>query len=715
MSAHVLTRRDFIRGGTALVIGFSLPLETACQQGSKGQANPLNAWVKIAPDNGVTLMLAKCELGQGIMTALPMVLADEADVDWTRVHVVHADTNPSIYDMGTGGSGSTAGQFTPLRQAGAAARQMLIAAAAQRWNVSPESCRTAKGIIYSGAQKATYGELAEAAAKLPVPDLKSVPLKSSQDFAYIGKPLPRVEIPSKCDGSAQFGLDVRVPGMVRAVIARCPYYGGSLKNFDAAKAKAIPGVIDVIAIPEVSSAHSRAGVEVVAENTWAAMRGRDALAVNWEGAKPEDTSDTLRQRMVALADQSGKVLRNEGNAAEVIAKAATKVEAAYEMPFLAHATMEPMNCTVHVRSDGAEIWAPTQSPEWIAGAVARATGLSPKSIVGHTLLSGGGFGRRYQLDFAVEAALVSKAVGKPVQVVWTREDDMRFDFYRPANYHKLAGALDENNRLVAWHHRLVSTSIRDFWGGKSEGQEIEGAIDVPYAIPNILLEYAPAPTSVPRAWWRSVANSFNGFVVQSFMDELAHVAKQDPLQFRLALLPDREVNPKSKEPEFDPRRMRAVMQEAAKRAGWGTAAPKDRARGFAAHYSFDTYVAQVAEVSVNTGNLQVHRVTCAVDCGRAVNPDGVKAQMEGAIIFGLSAALYGEITVKDGAVEQGNFDDYPIARIADAPDTEVYVLTNDHVPTGCGEPGVPPIAPAVTNALFAATGQRIRKLPIRLT
>jgi len=715
MSANVVTRRDFIRGGTALVIGFTLPLDIACQKESKPAVNPLNAWLKIAPDNSVSLMLAKCEIGQGIMTTLPMVLADEADVDWNLVHVVHADTNPDVYDMSTGGSGSTAGQFTPMRQAGAAARQMLIAAAAQRWNVSRESCRTAKGVVFSGSHKATYGELAEAASKLPVPDLNSVPLKDSKDFAYIGKPVPRVEIPAKCDGSAQFGLDVRVPGMVRAMIARCPYYGGKLKSFDAAKAKAIPGVIDVISIPEVSSAHSRAGVAVVAENTWAAMRGRDALVVNWEGAKPEDTSDALRQRMVALANQPGKVLRNEGNATDVVAKSARKLEAEYEMPFLAHATMEPMNCTVHVRSDGAEIWAPTQSPEWIAGAVAKATGLQPKSIVGHTVLSGGGFGRRYQLDFAVEAALVSKAVGRPVQVVWTREDDMKFDFYRPANYHKLTGALDENNRLVAWHHRIVSTSIRDFWGGKSEGQEIEGAIDMPYAIPNIQLEYAPAATSVPRAWWRSVANSFNGFVIQSFVDEVAHAAKQDPVQFRLALLPDREVNPKSKEPEFDPRRMRAVIQEAATRGDWGKAAPKGRARGFAAHYSFDTYVAQLAEISVNNGNLQVHRVVCAVDCGRAVNPDGVKAQMEGAIIYGLSAALYGEITVKDGAVEQGNFDDYPIVRTIDAPETEVYVLTNDNRPTGCGEPGVPPIAPAVTNAIFAATGQRIRKLPIRLT
>ena len=714
MSASVVSRRDFLKGGTALVIGFTLPLDMACRGYSRPAANPLNAWVKIASDNSVTLMLAKCEIGQGIMTTLPMVLADEADVDWNVVRVVHADLNPAVYDMGTGGSGSTTGQFTPMRQAGAAARQMLIAAAAERWNVPRESCRTSKGIVYSGAQKAAYGELVDAASKLPIPDLKSVPLKNPADFAYIGKPLPRLEIPSKCDGSAQFGLDVRVPGMVRAVIARCPYYGGRLKSFDASKAKAIPGVIAVIEVPEVRQAHARAGVAVVAENTWAAMRGRDALAVNWEGAKPEDTTAALRERMVTLAGQPGKVIRDEGNAADAIAKSSKKLEAVYETPFLAHATMEPMNCTVHVRADGAEIWAPTQSPEWIAQAVAQVTGLPPKSIVGHTTLSGGGFGRRYQLDFAVEAAQVSKAVGKPVQVVWTREDDMRFDFYRQLTYHKMTAALDEQNRLAAWHHRLVSTSIREFWGGKPEGQELEGT-DLPYSIPNVRLEYAPVPTSIPRAWWRSVANSFNAFVVQSFIDELAHAANQDPVAFRLSLLPS-TAPPKSAsdEPVFESERMRTVMNEAARRAEWGKPLAKGRARGFAAHYSFNTYVAEVAEISVENNNLQVHRVTCAVDCGRAVNPDGVKAQMEGGIIYGLSAALSGEITVKDGAVEQSNFDDYPIARIFEAPETEVIVIASDKPPTGCGEPGVPPIAPAVTNAIFAATGQRVRRLPIRL-
>lgn len=713
MNSPDLTRRDFIRGSAALVIGFSLPLDMACQSEQRKHTNPLNAWIKIAPDNSVTLMLAKCEIGQGIMTGLPMVLADEADLDWNAIKVVHADLDPEVYGMATGGSGSTASSFTPMRQAGAAARQMLISAAAQRWNVARESCRTSKGTVYSGSQKASYGELAEAASKLPVPNLKSVSLKNPSEFLYIGKQVPRFEVPCKCDGSAQFGLDVRVPGMVRAVIARSPYYGGKLKNFDASKTKAIPGVIGVVEIPESRGAHSRAGVAVVAENTWTAMRGRDALVVSWEGARPEDTTDALRQRMQAAANQPGKVLRNDGNATQALANSSNKIEAEYELPFLAHATMEPMNCTVHVRADGAEIWAPTQSPEWIAGAVAQATGLSPKSIVGHTTLSGGGFGRRYQLDFAVEAALVSKAVGKPVQVVWTREDDMRFDFYRPATYHKLSGALDQNNRPIAWHHRLVSTSIRDFWGGKSEAQEIGGGIDMPYAIPNVQFEYAPAATSIPRAWWRSVENSFNGFVVQSFIDELAHAANQDPFEFRMSLLPPGKKLGEG-EDALETDRLRAVMQEAAQRAGWGKPLPKGRARGFAAHYSFNTYVAQVAEVSVDNKNVQVHRVVCAVDCGRAVNPDGVKSQMEGAIIYALSAALYGEITIKDGAVEQSNFDDYQIARIFEAPATEVYILTNDKDPTGCGEPGVPPLAPAVTNAIFAATGQRIRKLPIRL-
>jgi isoquinoline 1-oxidoreductase subunit beta len=711
MSRATLTRRDFLKDSAALVIGFQLTsCASAFQTGERPPANPLNAWVRIAADNTVTLILAKCELGQGIITSLPMILADEADLDWTKVRVEHADTNPAIYDMGTGGSGSTTGSFTPLRQAGAAARQMLISAAAQRWNVSRESCQTRKGVVLSGAHQATYGELAEAAAKLPIPFLKQVPLKDPKDFLYIGKPVPRVDIPSKSDGSAIFGMDVRVSGMVRAVIARSPYYGGKVKSYDASKAKAVPGVIDVVQIPAVDSAHSRAGIAVIAQTTWAAMKGRDALVIDWEGAKPDDNSTALREKMVALAGQPAqKSVRSDGNADEVISKAAKKLEAVYEAPFQAHATMEPMNCTVSVRDDGAEIWAPTQSPEWILGAVAKALGVSPKSIIGHTTLSGGGFGRRYQLDFAVEAALVSKAVKKPVQVVWTREDDMRADFYRPASYHKVSGALDEQGKPSAWRHHIISTSIREFWGGKPEAQEIEVAADLSYAIPNIHVEYSPAPTSVPRAWWRSVAASFNGFVVESFIDELAHAAKKDPLEFRLSLLP-----PDKTMDEFESNRMRAVLQEAANRSGWGKPLANGRARGLAAVHSFNTYVAQVAEVSAANGELRVHRVTCVVDPGRAVNPDSVKAQMEGGIIYGLSAALLGEITVKDGAIEQSNFDDYPMMRINDAPATEVYIVPSSKHPTGCGEPGVPPIAPAVANALFAATGQRVRKLPIRL-
>ncbi len=717
--ANGVTRRDFIKSGTALVIGFSLPGEIFAQNPERPQINPLNAWVRIAKDNSVTLILAKSEMGQGVWTSLPMILADELDVPWSSVKVEQALTDPTVYRHGTGGSGSVATSYLPLRQAGAAAREMLISAAAQMWDRPRESCRVEQGVVYQGARVRhfTYGELVETAAKLPIPDLKTVPLKNSNTFDIIGKPLPRLDIPAKVNGSAVFGLDVRVPGMVRAVIARCPFYGGKVKSFDASKAKAVPGVIDVVEVPAVKGAHSKGGVAVVAQNTWAAMQGRNALQVEWEGAPAGDTSDALRQRLSAADEKPGKAVRNQGDVDAAFTKAAKKIDAVYELPFLAHATMEPMNCTADVRADRAEIWSPTQSPDWIMGVVTQVLGLPRKSVVVHTTLMGGGFGRRYQTDFGVEAAQVSKAVGKPVQVVWTREDDMAHDFYRPASCHHLSAALDSAGQPAAWRHHICSTSIGAFWGRAPEQQEVTGAAEVPYAVPNIRVEYAPVDTSVPRAWWRSVENSFNGFAVESFIDEVAAEMKKDPLQLRLELLAGDRKIANAMSPDSAPletARLRAVLQEASTRSGWGKPLPKGRARGVACFYSFDTYVAHVAEVSVENKEVRVHRVTCAVDCGRVINPDGVKAQIESAVIYGLTAALYGEITVKDGAVEQSNFHDYGMVRINEAPHTEVYLVASTADPKGVGEPGVPPIAPAVTNAIFALTGTRVRKLPIKL-
>ena len=721
MSTLAFTRRDFIKSGSALVIGFSLrggPLLALNPE--KPQINPLNAWVRIGKDNSVTLILAKSEMGQGVTTSLPMILAEELEVPWSSVKVEQALTDPTVYQHGTGGSGSIASSYEGLRQAGAAAREMLISAAAQIWETDRTSCHVKEGAVYHGARprKLTYGELVETAMKLPIPDLKTVPLKNSNTFDIIGKSMPRLDIPAKVNGSAVFGIDVRVPGMVRAVIARCPYYGGTVKSFDAAKAKAVPGVIDVIPVAANRMAHSKNGVAVVASSTWAAMQGRDALVIEWEGANPDDSSEALSKRLNDSSDKPGKPIRTEGDTAAAFSKAANKIDAAYELPFLAHATMEPMNCTADVRADRAELWAPTQSPDWIQGMVAQATGLPRTSVVVHTTLMGGGFGRRYQTDFGVEAALVSKAVGKPVQVVWTREDDMAHDFYRPSCCHKLSAAFDAAGKPTAWRHHICSTSIRAFWGGQPEQQEVSGAAEVPYDLPAILVEYAPVASNVPRAWWRSVEHSFNGFAVESFIDEVAAQMKKDPVQLRLDLLAgDRKIKNAvwaTAEP-LETARLRAVLQEAATRSGWGKPLPKGRARGVACYFSFDTYMAQVAEVSLENGAVKVHRVTAAVDCGRVINPDGVKAQIESAIIYGLAAALYGKITVKDGAVEQSNFHDYQVARIGDAPVMDIHLIPSTAAPKGIGEPGVPCLAPAVTNAVYALTGKRVRKLPIKLT
>jgi len=732
MKTTTLTRRDFLKhtsaGGAALVIGFTLPLELFGQQAQQPPPppNPFEAWVKIDTEGNVTLICAKSEMGQGVRTSLPMILADEVEVDWSKVKVEQAATSPMyrVPGLGTGGSSSVRTSFTPLRQAGAAAREMLITAAAARWTVERDTCYAERGEVVHrpSGRRLAYGALVADASKLPIPDLATVPLKDPKDFKIIGQSLPRTDIPSKTNGRAGFGLDVRVPGMLFAVIARCPTFGGKPKSFSADKAKAVPGVRHIVEIPAVGpGAFSAGGVAVVADNTWSATEGRDALEIEWDrGAHASESSASLSEKMRELAAQPGKVIRNDGDADASLETAAKRLEAEYELPFLAHAPMEPMNCTAHVHADGAEVWAPTQFPDWNQRSVAQVTGLEPQNVVVHTTLMGGGFGRRAQADFAVEAAQVSKAVGAPVQVVWTRDDDLQHCFYRPASHHRLWGALTEDGRVAAWKHRMVSTSISAMWSpqqNKPEGSEIGGASDLAYAIPALRVEYAPAPSGVPVAWWRSVEYSITCFVCESFMDELAALAKVDPLEFRLKLLAEPRQVTDPVDPEGTPlstERLKGVFQLAAEKAGWGGKPPAGRARGIAAQYSFRSYVAEVAEVSVNgKGEVRVHRVVAAVDCGRVVNPDIVRAQIESGIVYGLSAALKGAITIRDGAVEQTNFNDYDVLRMGEMPEVEVHIVQSTEVPTGVGEPGTPPIAPAVCNAIFAATGKRIRRLPIR--
>lgn len=732
-----LDRRAFLKttaaGGAVLLIGFHLPAHATdpAQAQEKPPINPLNAWVKITPDHHVTLILDKSEMGQGIMTALPMILAEELYLDWKQVNVEQAPTDPKIYDHGTGGSGSVAGSWLPLRQAGAAAREMLITAAAKKWEVGPETCRAENGYVLHGhpERSYTYGELVADAAQLPIPDFKKVPLKNSRDFTIVGHDTPRFEGAEKATGKAHFGIDSRPDGLLYAVVARCPVFYGKVASFEATKAKAVPGVRNVFQI-ETSGrgASTNGGVAVVADTSWAAMQGRKALEVKWnEGPAAAESSEELHKQFVAnAAAKPGSVIRNEGDADSAIAAAPKKVEAIYELPFAAHVCMEPMNCTVHIQSDRAEAWVPTQAPQWAQGVIAEAAKLPPEKVTVHTTLMGGGFGRRYQADFVMEAAQIAKTVGKPVMVVWSREDDMHHDFYRPASYHKCQGVVDTNGNVQAWKHFQTSTSIAAKWSAKGEEDNGQGEFGtgatVPYKSPNIRIEYTLAHSSAPRAWWRSVEHSSSGFVVESFVDELAAAAGQDALAFRMKLLGDPRKIPQFGEepnaPPLDTARLKGVLQLAADKAGWGTPMAQGEGRGIAGFFSFHSYTAAVAEVALHGKQLKIKRLVCAVDCGRVVNPNGVRGQVESAAIYALTATLKDPITVERGRVVQSNFNDYKMIRMNEAPPIEVHLIDSEERPTGIGEPTVPVIAPALCNAIFNATQKsgkqtRLRRLPIR--
>ena len=724
-----VSRRSFIArtsaAGAGLLIGVRLSGPLAFAQGpKKAPPNPFDAYIHVKPTGEISLIVAKSEMGQGIRTGLAMLLAEEAEVDLHSVTVEQAETRPDIYThMGTGGSGSTMENYDPLRRAGATVRLLMITAAAAKWKVPAAQCAAKNGAVlhHGSSRRATYGELVEAATKLPLPDPKTVPLKDESEFRLLGHPFPRVDIPSKVNGSAQFGLDVRVPEMLFAVVARCPTFGGKPAHFDAAQAKAVPGVVDVFEIPALGNGvFTAGGVVVVADSTWTAIRARRALQITWDnGPNAAESSDALSEALRSAASKPGTRVRNDGDVEAALTGSAKRVEAVYELPFLAHATMEPMNITIHAREGACEVWAPTQSPDWVQRAVAQVLSMPPEKVIVHTTLMGGGFGRRYMADYPAEAAQIAKVVQKPVQLVWTREDDMTHDFYRPATCHRFRGAVDATGRPVAWSHTIASTSIRAFWGGpsaKAEETEVGGALQMPYAIPNVRLEFNPATSAVPRAWWRSVENSFNGFAVESFIDELASAAGQDPFQFRKNLLVKQKSAKPAGDDDVNPDRLRAVLELAAAKSGWDKPLPKGKGRGIAAFCSFGSYFAEVAEVSVaDDKTFKIDRIVAAVDCGPIVNPESVRSQTEGAIIYGLSAALKNAITIKNGAVEQTNFDGYDPIRINEAPPIDVYLAPSGDDPGGMGEPALPPIAPAVANAIFAASGQRLRKLPLKLT
>ena len=705
---RAITRRGFLQVGAAagggLLIGAYLPWNGDGVATAAGAFEP-NVWIRVSSDDSVRIMLTMLEMGQGVMTSMPMLVAEELDFDWSRIKTEWAGADPKYGNPNfggqqlTAGSNSVRGMWKVLREAGATARAMLVTAAAQTWGVPESACATDKGevIHQASGRRVKYGALVDKAAALPVP--ANVTLKAPGNFKVLGQSLPRLDVPEKVDGRAVFGIDVKLPGLLTARVVRCPVFGGKVARFNADAAKAVPGVRHVVPIS--------AGVAVVADNYWSASRGAQALEITWdEGPLAALTSAEIMNRYKALAQQPGKVARNDGDADAVLASSPRAFERAYEAPFLAHATMEPMNCTAHVRSDGCDVYVPTQGQTASHQAAVAASGLPADRVKIHTTYMGGGFGRRGEGDFVTDAVETSKAVGAPVKVVWSREDDMQHDYYRPVSYARMWGAIDPSGTPAVFKQHIVQQSLMKRIGGLPPNGvdfiSVDGSANLPYDIPNIRVEYTETDPGIPFGFWRSVGASFQGFVVEAFIDEMAAAAGKDPYQFRRDLL--------GKSP-----RHKAVLELAAEKAGWGTPLPAGRARGIAVMDAFGSYLAQVTEVSVDArGNVRVHRIVCSVDTGWVINPDTIKAQMEGGIVYGLTAALKGEITIKGGRVEQRHFGDYQMLRHNEMPEIEVYIVQSTEAPGGIGEPSTALAAGSLVNAVSAATGRRIYSLPIKL-
>jgi isoquinoline 1-oxidoreductase beta subunit len=704
--AKVLDRRTFLQlgatAGGSLVIGTYVPgLRESAELEAAGIFQP-NVWVKIAADDSVTITLTQLEMGQGVMTAMPLLLAEELDVDPAKIKTewAPADAKYGNPEFGgrqiTAGSNSVRGMWKPMREAGAAARAMLIAAAAKDWNVNESECRTEKGEVIRGNRRLRYGALVDKAAALPVP--KTITLKKPNDFRLLGQATPRLDIPSKVNGTAGFGIDVKRPDMLIARVVRCPVFGGKVQSINDEKAKAVPGVRHVVKIST--------GVAVVATDYWSASKGVQALDVRWdEGPLAKLSSAEIMKQYAALAQQPGKIARNDGDATATLQRAnVTSVDRVFEAPFLAHACMEPMNCTADVRNGKCDVWVPTQSQTATQEAAAAASGLPLNAVNIHTTFLGGGFGRRAEGDFVADAVETSKAIGKPVKVIWSREDDIQHDYYRPITYVRMSGAVDQSGKPVMFMQRIVQQSLLKRVGGLPptgvDFISVDGSATLTYDIPNIRVEYTESDPGIPYGFWRSVGASVQGWVVEGFIDELATMAKKDPYQFRRDLL--------SKAP-----RHRAVLDLVAEKSGWGKPLSEGRARGIAIMECFGSIIAQVAEVSVTNGNVRIHKMWCAVDTGWVISPDTIKAQMEGGTIYALTAALKGEITVENGRVQQRHFLDYPMMRQNEAPEVETHIVPSTEAPGGIGEPSTAIAAGALVNAIAAATGKRIYKLPIR--
>jgi isoquinoline 1-oxidoreductase beta subunit len=701
-----LTRRTLLGSGAGLIIGFSLgKIARAAAPGTLKKVSPgaagkdFGAFIRIGTDDSITLIVQSTELGQGVYTSVPMVLADELDVELTKIKFEAAPADQKKYGrMITGGSSSIRAHYDELRKAGAAAREMLVAAAAETWKVPAGELRAENGTVTHEKTKkrATYGQLAERASRMAPP--AEPKLKEKSELKLIGKPTKRIDVPAKVKGEAIFGIDVKLPNMAIARVAHCPVFGGKLKRFDGKDAKKVPGVRDVVEIPT--------GVAVIADHFWAAKTGVDQLDIEWdEGPLATLSTAGIRTMLAKLVDQGVKV-RADGDADALIAKSAKKLDVVYELPYLAHATMEPINATADVRKDRCDIWAPTQAQVMSQSVASQITGLPAEKIFVHTTYAGGGFGRKAQVDFVADAVHLSKALGRPVKAIWAREDDMRGGMYRPTSYNRMLGAVDASGFPVAWVHKIASPSILHFMGPLKDGIDrtsVECAENLPYSIANIHVTYAQPKDLLPiSTWfWRSVGASLNAFVTECFLDELAALGGKDPLEVRRKLL------------DKSPRHLR-VVEACAEKAGWGKALPAGHARGIAVASSFGSFVAQCAEVSVDAGKVRVHKVVCAVDSGDVVNPSTVVAQMESGIVYGLSAALYGKIDIEKGRAVQGNFDEYQVLRINEMPEIETHLVHQGDPWGGIGEPGTPPIAPAVANALFALTKKPIRALPIKL-
>lgn len=723
LSEHGMKRRNFIIAGAAagggLLIGFALPKMFEDKGGHSTPANSEeaardafspNAFIRIDKEGVVTLVMSKVEMGQGTFTSITMLIAEELGVDPAQVKLAQAPADekkyadPLLGGQVTGGSTSIRGAWEPMRKAGAVARTMLVSAACQDWNVDAKECRVENGyVLHSGSDKKIgYGELVEKAATLPVP--QEVTLKEAKEFTLIGKPIKRLDSPQKVNGQAVYGIDVRQPNMKIATVAMSPVLGGKVVSVDDSKARNIKGVRKIVKLDDA--------VAVIADHMWAAKQGLAALDIKWDGGRNETLmmKDIIGQLDQASSDKGraapGAVATSEGDFKAAFAKADVKFEAVYQLPFLSHAAIEPMNATVHVQKDRCDVWVGTQVPAMAQAGAVGITKLPPEKVFIHNHHIGGGFGRRLDVDFINQAVAIAKTVDYPVKLVWTREEDMQHGIYRPYYYDRLCAGLDKDGNITAWKHQVTGSSIMarwipQFFKNGLDSDAVEVAREPLYAPANIFVEFIrQEPPGMVTGWWRGVGATHNTFMVESFIDELAHKVGKDPLQYRLANMKN---SPRAKH----------VLEVAAKAAGWGQPLPKGSGRGLSVQYAFGTYVAQVAELEVKEDVVHIKRVVCVVDCGMVVNPDHVKAQMEGGINFGISGALWGEITINNGKVEQSNFDNYRVMRMRESPVIEVHLVQSSEAPGGIGEPGTAAIAPALTNAIFAATGKRIRNLPIK--